>query len=240
MDAYGYCYQNPIMLVDPDGRIPFPVNATFKNEPFRIDSWFGPRNTGLSYASKFHKGLDFNFGGGRYDYGAPVLSTHQGIATVKEDLSGNAGRMVIVTSPDGSFRTRYLHLKTTNVVDGQEINEAQVIGEIGGSRAGKEFGGQVHLHYDIQKYNSETKTWDAYNPTEGKANTKNNVVDPQTWITNAIKPASTNTNEVAQYPIRTKESLLDEYNKINTTFAYDPKYVEKRSQEIRTELNNNN
>ncbi len=43
----------------------------------------------------------------------------------------------------------------------------------------------------------------------------------------------------SQYPIRSRESLLDEYNRINNTSAYDPKYVEKRSAEIKRELNNN-
>jgi murein DD-endopeptidase MepM/ murein hydrolase activator NlpD len=180
-----YCYglNNPIIMIDPDGMIPFPVNAKYNDENFRIDSWFGPRNTNLSYASKNHKGLDFNFGGGRFDYGAPVLNTHTGTVSIKADMKGNTGRMVTVTSPDGSFRTKYMHLKEINVKDGDNINEATQIGEIGGSRKNKEFGGQVHLHYQIEKYNTETKVWDPYNPTEGNGNSKDNVVDPQTWIT---------------------------------------------------------
>jgi len=180
--SYSYTMNNPINMVDPDGRIPFPVNNKYNGERFRIDSWFGPRNTGLSYASKNHKGLDFNFGGGRFDYGAPVLTTHTGTVSVKDDKSGNSGRTVTVTSPDGSFRTKYLHLKFINVEDGQNITEADQIGEIGGSRKGKEFGGQVHLRYQIEMYNSETKSWNPYNPTEGNGNSKDNVMDSQTWI----------------------------------------------------------
>ena len=38
--------------------------------------------------------------------------------------------MVTVTSPDGKFRTRYLHLSAINVEDGQEITEATQVGEI--------------------------------------------------------------------------------------------------------------
>jgi RHS repeat-associated protein len=195
---YSFSFNNPLRFDDPDGRIPFPVNAKYKGENFRIDSWFGPRNTGLSYASKNHKGLDFNFGGGRFDYGAPVLTTHTGTVSIKDDMKGNTGRMVTVTSPDGSFRTKYMHLKEINVKDGDKITEATQIGEIGGSRKGKEFGGQVHLHYQIEKYNAETKTWDPYNPTEGNGNSKDNVVDPQSWITPAPAPQTDMSNTMPQ------------------------------------------
>jgi len=224
---YNYTMNNPINMVDPDGRIPFPVNLKFKGQSFRIDSWYGPRNSGLSYASTNHKGLDFNFGGGRFDYGAPVLATHQGKATVKNDLNGNTGRMVTITSPDGKFRTKYMHLKSISIKDGQEINEATQIGEIGGSRKGEEFGGNVHLHYQIEKYDSESKTWNPYNPIEGKEKTKDNVVDPQKWI---------NTNQNSSKSLDPKEVLRNELDTLKKSRAYSPEYVEKRTKEINLEL----
>lgn len=179
---YSYAINNPLGFFDYQGSIPFPVNSKYKGESFRIDDYFGPRNTKLSYASRFHQGLDINFGGKDFDYGAPVLTTHNGIVSIKNTLYGNEGRTVNVTSPDGNFRTRYFHLKEIDVKNGQSINEADKIGTIGGSCIGEEFGGQVHLHYQIEKYNSETKEWEPYNPTEGKENRKENVVDPQDWI----------------------------------------------------------
>lgn len=181
---YSYALDNPIRFIDVDGFIPLPVQKLFNGLSHRIDSWFGKRETGLSYASKFHKGLDINFGSGRQDYGATVMSTHDGIAKIKSSLDGDNGRMVTVTSPDGSFRTKYLHLSSINVKDGQKIGEADKVGEIGGSRAGEEYGGQVHLHYQIERLNSETGEYEPYNPTEGKGNSEKNVVDPQKWITN--------------------------------------------------------
>lgn len=47
-----------------------PVQKFFNKLTQHISSWFGPRNTGLSYASTVHKGLDINFGSGSQDYGA--------------------------------------------------------------------------------------------------------------------------------------------------------------------------
>lgn len=105
--------------------------------------------------------------------------------------------MVTVTSPDGKFRTKYMHLKSVTVKHGQRVSETDQIGEIGGSRAGKEYGGQVHLHYQIEKYNPEENRWTAYNPTEGQGNSKENVVDPPnmdlTYIFAAITRAPVNT-----------------------------------------------
>jgi RHS repeat-associated protein len=175
-------FDNPIRFIDVDGMIPLPVNALFKKMGHRIDSWFGPRNTGIKGASKNHKGLDINFGSGQADKGAPVLTTHDGVAKIDNDPAGKEGRMVVITSTDGKFRTKYLHLSKINIGDKQKVNEASQIGEIGGSGYGSETGQQTHLHYSIEKLNEETGEFEPYNPTEGKEHKESNIVDPQTWI----------------------------------------------------------
>jgi murein DD-endopeptidase MepM/ murein hydrolase activator NlpD len=203
--TYSYAFCNPIRFIDYNGFIPFPVNSIYKGETFRIDSYFGPRHTNLPYASTFHKGLDINFGGKSFDYGAPVLTTHDGIVSVKNNLNGETGRTVTVTSPDGTFRTKYFHLKEINVKDGQIVTEATQIGEIGG---------QVHLHYQIEKLNDVSQEWEPYNPTEGKNNKKENVVDPQKWIKKEEEENKKNGNTVIpeKYYAGTQENTNPSYS----------------------------
>lgn len=180
---FSFAINSPLQFIDPSGEIPMPVLELFKKWGYKVDSWFGRRNTGLKKASTFHQGLDINFkGGGNTDYGAPVVSTHDGIVLlVKNTKKGSGGRYIEVLSPDGEFKTRYLHLKSISVKKGDKIAEAQQIGELGGSAYGKEYGRTAHLHYEIWKKNDKG-VFTAFDPTEGKSNTIDNIVDPQCWV----------------------------------------------------------
>ncbi len=61
ISPYAWCGNNPIAFVDPDGSRPLPIDREYNGWTARVDSWFGPRNTGLRGASTYHKGLDFNY-----------------------------------------------------------------------------------------------------------------------------------------------------------------------------------
>jgi RHS repeat-associated protein len=182
LTPYAYCENNPIKYIDPDGRRPIPLNDTYKQWYVKVDSWFGPRNSGIKGASTYHKGLDFNYsGGGHTDYGAPILATHEGTVTIKDNPSGSGGRSVVITSPDGSFRTRYFHLSKILVRNNQYVSESYNIAEMGGSAYGKERHRLSHLHYEIQQL--VNGKWVSIDPTGNQGNTISNIIDPQKWIT---------------------------------------------------------
>ena len=197
--AYCYTDNNPIKYKDPDGNRKWPVNTTYKGASRHIDSWYGPRN--ISYGSKFHRGLDINFGTQDFDYGAPVLATHDGVVqAVNSSPEGGGGRFIIINSPDGSFQTGYLHLKSINVKVGQKISEGDVIGEIGGSGNGKERGYVPHLHYQIKKLNQKTRKYEHFDPTQGKGKKIENIVDPQLWINKKSSDVDINMSSPIQLP----------------------------------------
>ena len=181
ISPYAYCNWNPIKFVDIQGARPLPIDKIYNGWTAKVDSWFGPRDTGLKGASSYHKGLDLNYScGGDRDYGTPILATHEGYSHIIDNLDNNAGRYVEITSEDGTVRTRYLHLSTISVIEGQYVYESEKIGEMGGSGKGAEHRWTSHLHYEVQKkINGE---WKSIDPIEGKERHMNNILDPQTII----------------------------------------------------------
>ena len=176
---YNYGFNNPIYFSDYAGTIPWPVPEMFKNWFRRIDSKYGMRT--YRGKTKPHNGIDINFtGGGNTDYGAPVVATHSGkVSFVKTSNTGRAGRYIEITSPNGSFKTRYLHLSSVVIKAGQEISEGQTIGLLGGSGKGLDKstdGGKTgyiaHLHYEIHRNGSSVDPLD----------NKGNPIDPQQWV----------------------------------------------------------
>jgi len=174
LKEFGFDYCKDYTLSNNEGG--WPVKEFHNGLKRRFGSPFGPRDGG------HHRGIDINFGSGYDDYGAPVIATHDGIVTKaqeNDDKSERAGRRVTIKSKDGNFQTKYFHLSVFLVDVGEDIKKGQVIGEIGASAKAKENGTDCHLHYEIHKKNSAGKM-EHYNPTEGKANTGENIVDPQT------------------------------------------------------------
>ena len=192
ISAYVFSLNSVLLYNDKGGDRPLPVQDTYKGKNWTIASGFGSRNVkGNARASKWHRGADINAGGGYFDYGAPVLATHDGIITkVHDATSGAGGRYITVTSADGTFQTKYLHLSKSDVIVGQEVKEGEQIGLIGASAFDKENGTASHLHYDIEvKQDGKFVKIDPQLDSDEIASTHNdinNLVDPQLWANGSV------------------------------------------------------
>ena len=175
---YGYCKNNPIIFIDPNGKREWPVNKTYKEYNRRHENNFGaPRGNG----TRSHKGVDINYTGGKdTDKGAPILATHDGVVTqvvrIGKGDKGAGGNRIYISSEDGIVTTAYMHLDEIggSIQEGTRILEGQQIGTMGKSGYGKlEYENYfAHLHYEI-KVDGET-----INP----AIDSNSLIDPQELI----------------------------------------------------------
>lgn len=178
---FNFGFNNPMYFSDFAGTIPWPIpeiakllGITYRRKS-KPDEFFGF----IRDRNRDHYGLDLNFdGGGNTDLGAPIVATHDGRVARVIPLSANdgGGRVVVIESPDGSFLTKYMHLSSVTVTEGEEIDEGQTIGLMGGSAYGKELGRLVHLHYEIHRQNLNG-SYSAINPWVNGA-----PIDPQKWI----------------------------------------------------------
>ncbi len=104
---------------------------------FRLSSGFGMRTDPFTGMLGRHDGLDFTS-----TFGAPILATADGVVTRSgwEDTYGN---IVEITHAEG-FMTRYAHISTRRVTEGQRVKRGDRIAEVGST--GRSTG--PHLHYE--------------------------------------------------------------------------------------------
>ena len=104
----------------------------------KVTATFGWRQHPISGAPAFHKGIDL-----RAAYGQDVAAAAAGRVVVSRVENGY-GTTVVLEHPDG-MRSRYAHLSTTLVAEGDEVREGQPIGRAGNS--GRSTG--PHLHFEV-------------------------------------------------------------------------------------------
>lgn len=104
-----------------------------------ISSYFGRRTDPIFGGRRFHEGQDFaSFKGNK------VYATGDAVVESVQYQFFGYGNMIILNHGFG-YKTRYAHLKTILVQEGQKVLRGEQIGELGNS--GKSTG--PHLHYEV-------------------------------------------------------------------------------------------
>lgn len=106
---------------------------------YRFSSSFGYRPDPKTGVRTYHRGVDFALKAGN-----PVYATGDGVVeSVKYEFFGY-GTQVLIDHGFG-YKTRYAHLKSTEMVEGMKVKRGQQIGQSGNT--GKSTG--PHLHYEV-------------------------------------------------------------------------------------------
>jgi len=109
-----------------------------------ISSHFGWRsNHPIHRDGRPHNGIDFSA-----PYGTNIYATGDGTVTRAEHNSGGYGYGNLITIDHGfGYETRYAHMQSFKVSEGDEVKRGQLIGTVGST------GGSVgpHVHYEVHK-----------------------------------------------------------------------------------------
>jgi murein DD-endopeptidase MepM/ murein hydrolase activator NlpD len=103
-----------------------------------VTSAFGWRTDPIQHSKKFHSGVDL-----RAAYGQNVLAAAGGRVVVARE-QGDYGLTVVIAHSNG-YQTRYAHLSSINVAEGDTVAADQTIGLAG--RSGRATG--PHLHFEL-------------------------------------------------------------------------------------------
>lgn len=142
----------------------FPVSTDKRN---RITSAFGYRLDPFRGTSTMHRGVDI-----AGTSGEPIYVTGDGVV---EEVGYNFfgyGNFVIVDHGFG-YKTRYAHIKSSNVAEGQKVRRGDQIAEMGNT--GRSSG--THLHYEVIYKSRPINPWNFFN----------NKMDPKEYAT-LVKP----------------------------------------------------
>ena len=121
-----------------DGVISVPSDKPVKTAAFT--SGYGLRTDPFRGAAAMHAGIDLSG-----PIGTPIYATADGVVSTAGYNSGGYGNLVKIDHGRG-IETRYGHLSTLIVRQGQRVTRGQVIGRMGST--GRSTGS--HLHYEVR------------------------------------------------------------------------------------------
>jgi hypothetical protein len=132
---------NQSVVAAPLVNLIWPLSGSSAPDVISITSPFGPRWQASQNRYDYHSGLDI-----KAPLGAPVHAVASGTVEIVGFLSGDAGLSVVISHPQLSLYTTYLHLDMTNTQPGAVVSQGQIIGFVGSSGT-TEF---THLHFEIR------------------------------------------------------------------------------------------
>lgn len=118
-----------------------PSTVPLHNGDYYLSSAYGYRNHPISEIVKKHTGIDL-----AAPKDTPVYATSQGTVTSIQYSKTGYGNKIVIKHRFG-FQTLYGHLNKILIVEGQSINQHQLIGTVGNTGASTGY----HLHYEILK-----------------------------------------------------------------------------------------
>ena len=115
------------------------------NELVRIASYYGYRNHPILGIVHMHHGLDMVA-----PTGTPIYAAGDGkIKGIERNNTGSGyGNSILIDHQVNGLSTRYAHLHTINVKNGQEVKRGDLIGTVGSTGMST----APHLHYEIMVY----------------------------------------------------------------------------------------
>lgn len=122
--------------------IPF-LQPIHSSELTRIGSFFGYRIHPITRVRHMHKGIDLTA-----PRGTPIYASGNGVVIKIERNRGRIGygNLIIIDHEVNGITTRYAHLQTINVKEGERVIRGQKIGTVGNTG----FSTAPHLHYEIR------------------------------------------------------------------------------------------
>lgn len=155
---------------------------------YRVTSAVGPRNTGISGASRNHKGTDYAM-----PVGTQIPSPVSG-EVIETGYNNARGYYVRVRDGQGNIHT-VQHLSKILTKKGQKVNASDVIAASGNSGVGS----GPHLHYEITGSDGSTKNAQTF------FQNRNSVELP---ILNGISSGNENGNEPKYKTVKRFESTI--------------------------------
>jgi murein DD-endopeptidase MepM/ murein hydrolase activator NlpD len=131
-------YKKALSYTDKETHMPAILPVARKDLKY-ISNDFGWRVDPVYFTERVHEGLDFVA-----DIGKKVHATGDGIVTFVQYSRIGYGNEIVIDHKYG-FASRYAHLNSIAVKEGDRVKRGQVIGAVG--RTGKTTG--PHLHYEV-------------------------------------------------------------------------------------------